>query len=56
MLLYQDASNRYLALPEELRFSATNGYRACYGGKPVPRIICEAFVRESGGWLLDSIS
>lgn len=52
MLLYRDTSNRYLAVPTDLRFAPTNGYRHCFGGRDVPDVICAAFIRESGGMML----
>ena len=52
MLLYKDPTNRYLAVPPELRFAATNGYQRCFEGADVPDVICAAFIHEHGGQFL----
>ena len=51
MLLYATPQAHYLAVPLKARFEAP-GYAPCFGGRDVPEVICQAFIRESGGQAL----
>lgn len=52
MHLYLDPDDRYLAVPDGLRFAPVNGFREKFPGQTVPPVICEAFVRQYGGRVL----
>ena len=52
MLLYKDSKGRYLAIRSDQRFVPCHGYEICYEGQHVPDIICEAFIREYGGFVI----
>ncbi len=52
MLLYRHEEGHYLAVPPAWRFEAAAGYACCFAGEDVPDIICQAFIRESGGYAL----
>ncbi len=54
MLLYQHTSGHYLAVAPDYEFAACYGYSQCFAGRNVPDIICQAFIRESGGFVIDS--
>ncbi len=54
MLLYRDPNDHYLAVPPKLRFVPTNGYELCFQGREVPAVICAAFIREHGGFMLQT--
>lgn len=53
MLLYRHTQGHYLAVPVALRFAPGCGYLICFDGRDVPAVICAAFIRESGGQILD---
>ncbi|MGJ8668570.1 MAG: hypothetical protein ACSHXK_03680 [Oceanococcus sp.] len=52
MLLYKDKKEHYVAVKAEYEFAACYGYQACFDGKDVPNIICEAYIREYGGFVI----
>lgn len=54
MHLYLDPQNHYLAVPPALRFVATNGFREVFQNQLVPRIICDAYIREYGGRYIEA--
>lgn len=49
LLLYRDPWDHYMAVRPKLRFQAINGFRACFGGRLVPAVLCDAYIREFGG-------
>lgn len=53
MHLYLDPQDRYLAVPAPLRFTPVNGFREKFPGQDVPRVICDAFIRQYGGRYLE---
>lgn len=52
MLLYRANSGQYLAVDPALSFAATKGFDPCFAGQDVPDVICRAFIRECGGFVV----
>ena len=49
LALYIDPHQQYLAVHPQMKFQAINGFKACFGGRLVPLVLCDAYIREFGG-------
>ena len=55
MLLYKNPQNTYLAIAENLGCARIQGFEPCFNGQDVPDIICQAYIRDYGGWVVRDV-